>query len=66
MSQTVEIHEFSTGIEIIGTPDNWKVGGFTGNYSNSTIASVPTPVQNMIASEYFAVAESTSSGSGLR
>ena len=61
MNELIEIHEFSTGIEIIGTPGNWKVGGFTGNYSNSTIASVPTPVQNAISSEYFAVAENTSS-----
>ena len=61
MNGLIEIHEFSTGIEIIGTPGNWKVGGFTGNYLNSTLASVPTPVQNAISSEYFAVAESTSS-----
>ena len=61
MSQTIEIHEFSTGIEIIGTPGNWVAGGFTGNYINSTLESVPISVQNAIASQYFAVAESTSS-----
>ncbi len=61
MSKTIEIHEFSTGIEVTGTADDWVAGGFTGNYLNSTLESVPISVQNAIASQYFAVAESTSS-----
>ena len=48
MNQTIEIHEFSTGIEIIGTSNNWKPGGFTDNYLNSTLQFVPISVQNAI------------------
>ena len=40
MNSTIEIHEFSTGIEIFGTPDDWSIGGFTGNYLNSTLEFV--------------------------
>ena len=61
MNSMIEIQEFSTGIEIFGTPDNWVTGGFTGNYLNSTLESVPSSVQNAISSQYFAVAEGTSS-----
>ncbi len=60
MSLIIEIHEFSTGIQVDGTPENWVSLGFTGNYINSTIESVPTLVQNAIASKYFAVAEGAS------
>ena len=60
MNEIIEIHEFSTGIEIYGTADNWHVGGFTGNYLNSTLDSIPASVQDAISSGYFKIAEGSS------
>lgn len=61
MNKVIEIHEFSTGIEILGTPDQWYVGCFTGNYLNSTLSSIPNLVKDAISSDYFKIAEGTSS-----
>ena len=61
MNQVIRIHEFSTGIEIYGTPDNWHVGGFTGKYINSTLSSIPASVQDTISIGYFKIAQGKSS-----
>ena len=61
MSDIIKIHEFSTGIEIFGTPDNWSIGGFTGKYMNSTMSFIPSSVKDAIAGGYFKIAEGKSS-----
>lgn len=61
MNQIIEIHEFSTGIQVDGTPDNWVSKGFAGKYMNSTFESIPAIVDDAINSDYFKIAESTSS-----
>jgi hypothetical protein len=57
------IHEFSTGILVdgTGTAGEWKSRGFSGEYMNSTLAKIPTPVQLAIRNREFAVAEGASS-----
>jgi hypothetical protein len=56
---TIDIHEFSTGINIKGTKDNWYSDGFTGYYLNSTIANIPEAVRQDIAADLFELAESS-------
>ncbi|ABA25070.1 hypothetical protein Ava_A0012 (plasmid) [Trichormus variabilis ATCC 29413] len=59
---TIEIHEFSTGIRPEKTADNgWVSRGFTGQYMNMTLPSVPSPVERSIANREFAVTEGASS-----
>ncbi|MEY3555642.1 MAG: hypothetical protein RLZZ580_1697 [Cyanobacteriota bacterium] len=59
----IHIHEFSTGILVDGngTAGEWKSRGFSGEYMNSTLASIPAPVQLAIKNLEFAVAEGASS-----
>ena len=58
----IEIHEFSTGIRPERTADGgWVSLGFTGQYMNATINSVPHAIQRSIANKEFAVAEGASS-----
>jgi hypothetical protein len=57
----IHIHEFSTGILVDGTADEWRSRGFSGEYMNSTLASIPAPVQLAIKNREFAVAEGASS-----
>jgi hypothetical protein len=59
----IKIHEFSTGIlvDITGNAGEWKSQGFSGEYMNSTLASIPAPVQLSIRNREFAVAEGGSS-----
>ena len=54
----IEIHEFSTGINVQGTPDNWWSVGFSGGYMNSTLTSIPKAVQQDIAADLFYLSES--------
>ena len=56
---TIDIHEFSTGINVKGTKDNWYSNGFTGYYLNSTIANIPEAVRQEIAADLFELAESS-------
>ncbi len=60
---TIQIHEFSTGILVdsTGTAGEWKSLGFSGEYMNSTLAKIPTPVQLAIRHREFALAEGASS-----
>lgn len=60
---TIYIHEFSTGILVDGTggAGEWKLRGFSGEYMNSTLAKIPTPVQLAIKNREFAVSEGASS-----
>lgn len=60
---TIHIHEFSTGILVDGTggAGEWKSRGFSGEYMNSTLATIPTPVQLAIKNREFAVSEGASS-----
>lgn len=53
----IEIHEFSTGINVQGTPDNWWSVGFSGEYMNSTLSYIPKAVQQDIAADLFYLAE---------
>ncbi|WNF14075.1 hypothetical protein [Microcystis aeruginosa] len=59
----IHIHEFSTGILVDGTggAGEWKSRGFSGEYMNSTLAKIPTPVQLAIKNREFAVSEGASS-----
>ncbi|MDB9395322.1 hypothetical protein [Microcystis aeruginosa] len=59
----IHIHEFSTGILVdgTGTAGEWRSRGFSGEYMNSTLATIPTPVQLAIKNREFAVAEGASS-----
>ena len=54
---TIEIHEFSTGIDVQGTPDNWCSVGFSGGYMNSTLSYIPRSVQQEIAADLFYLSE---------
>lgn len=59
---TIYIHEFSTGIQAEETTDGgWVSRGFTGEYMNKTIDSIPRVVQEAISNRDFAVAEGASS-----
>ncbi len=53
----IDIHEFSTGINVQGTPDNWWSVGFSGGYMNSTLTSIPKAVQQDIAADLFYLSE---------
>jgi hypothetical protein len=53
---TIYIHEFSTGIDLQGTPDNWWSSKFTG-YMNNTLGYIPEAVQDAISDALFDVAE---------
>ncbi|MGK7939832.1 MAG: hypothetical protein AB4062_06720 [Crocosphaera sp.] len=52
----IQIHEFSTGISVQGTPENWWLNRFTG-YMNLTLSQVPPAVQNAISNGLFKAAE---------
>ena len=54
----IDIHEFSTGINVQGTPDNWWSVGFSGGYMNSTLTSIPKAVHQDIAADLFYLSES--------
>ena len=57
MENKIDIHEFSTGIEVKGTPKAWESGGFTGEYMNRTLDKIPQAVLDSIANREFALAE---------
>lgn len=60
--QTIEIHEFSTGIRPEQTLDGeWVSLGFTGKYMNSTLTEIPPIVERSISNREFAVTEGASS-----
>lgn len=56
---TIDIHEFSTGINVKGTKDNWYSNGFTGYYLNSTLTIIPEAVRQEIAADLFKLAETS-------
>ncbi|NEP26021.1 hypothetical protein [Moorena sp. SIO3I6] len=59
---TVDIHEFSTGINAEMTPDGgWISRGFTGRYMNATLDKIPYTVERAIANKRFAVVEGANS-----
>ncbi|MDV3001069.1 MAG: hypothetical protein N5P05_002675 [Chroococcopsis gigantea SAG 12.99] len=51
----VTIYEFSTGIQVEGTPDNWYSTGFTGEYMDRTIDPIPKAVIKAIDNKLFAI-----------
>ncbi|WP_204103120.1 MULTISPECIES: hypothetical protein [Spirulina sp. CCY15215] len=58
MRAMLQIHEFSTGIQVEGTPDGgWVSKGFTGDYMNRTLPTIPSGVRDAITNREFAVAE---------
>ncbi|CAD5989296.1 hypothetical protein PCC9214_05533 [Planktothrix tepida] len=57
----IEIHEFSTGIQVERVGTGWVSRGFTGEYMNRTLAQIPVAVQRAITNREFAVAEGASS-----
>jgi len=57
MENKIEIHEFSTGIEVKGTPTAWESRGFTGEYMNRTLDKIPQAVLDSIANREFALCE---------
>jgi hypothetical protein len=60
-SATVKIHEFSTGIQAERTSDGgWVSRGFTGQYINKTLDSIPANVESAISNREFAVSEGAS------
>ncbi len=56
----VQIHEFSTGIYVLGDRDKWVSAGFTGKYMNATIDQIPHVVDRSIENKEFKVAEGAS------
>lgn len=55
---SIQIHEFSTGIIPERTADGgWISCGFTGQYMNVTLNSIPYEVERSIANKEFAVSE---------
>lgn len=54
---SIKIYEFSTGIKPVGNSNNWHSQGFTGEYMNKTIDTIPPAVQEAISNRLFAVAE---------
>ena len=61
---TIEIHEFSTGIRAERTSDGgWVSRGFTGQYMNMTLESIPDVVERSIRNREFALTEGASSDS---
>ena len=55
---SIQIHEFSTGIIPEQTADGgWISRGFTGQYMNVTLDSIPYEVERSIANKEFAVSE---------
>jgi hypothetical protein len=54
---SIKIYEFSTGIKPVGDSNNWHSQGFTGEYMNKTIDTIPPAVQEAISNRLFAVAE---------
>ncbi|MBD2483946.1 PP2C family serine/threonine-protein phosphatase [Planktothrix sp. FACHB-1365] len=57
----IEIHEFSTGIQVKRVGTGWVSQGFTGEYMNRTLDQIPVAVQRAISNREFAVAGGTSS-----
>lgn len=57
----IEIHEFSTGIQVERVGTGWVSRGFTGEYMNRTLDLIPVAVQRAITNREFAVAEGASS-----
>ncbi|MDJ0617946.1 MAG: hypothetical protein QNJ63_14580 [Calothrix sp. MO_192.B10] len=63
-SPMIEIHEFSTGIRPERTLDGgWVSRGFTGQYMNMTLPSIPPVVEGSIANREFALTEGASRNS---
>lgn len=61
-TNTIEIHEFSTGIRAEKTADGgWVSLGFTGQYMNMTLDKIPPAVENSIYEKEFEVTEGASS-----
>ncbi|MCC5896391.1 MAG: peptidoglycan-binding protein [Phormidium sp. BM_Day4_Bin.17] len=60
-SVPLEIHEFSTGIEVKRTASGWESGGFTGVFMNQTLNPIPQAVSDAIANGGFKLAEGASS-----
>ncbi|RUT02387.1 hypothetical protein DSM106972_058650 [Dulcicalothrix desertica PCC 7102] len=61
-NNTIEIHEFSTGIRAEETADGgWVSQGFTGQYMNMTLDKLPSAVENSIHEKEFEVTEGASS-----
>lgn len=61
-TNTIKIHEFSTGIHPQKTADGrWVSLGFTGQYMNMTLPSIPSAVENSINEKEFEVTEGASS-----
>jgi|GEM_PF-6605823 len=54
----IEIHEFSTGINVQGTPEKWHSTGFSGHYINSTLSKIPEAVRSAIRYDLFSLSES--------
>jgi hypothetical protein len=59
-SPNIEIHEFSTGIHFQQRVNGWVSLGFTGQYMNATINSIPQVVERSIANQEFALTEGSS------
>ncbi|NMG59849.1 peptidoglycan-binding protein [Geitlerinema sp. P-1104] len=59
----LEIHEFSTGIDVKPTASGWESGGFTGVFMNSTLNPIPNAVSEAISNGAFKLAEGASSDS---
>lgn len=54
----MQIHEFSTGIQVERTSDGgWVSKGFTGDYMNKTLSTIPSALRDAITNREFAVAE---------
>nr|MDJ0511665.1 hypothetical protein [Crocosphaera sp.] len=53
----IDIHEFSTGINEEGTPENWHSKGFTGSYMNATLMQIPRAVREDIGAGLFELSE---------
>jgi|GEM_PF-2166767 len=61
-SNSVDIYEFSTGIKFDRlNHGGWISRGFTGEYMNCTIDSVPVVVERSISNREFRIAEGTAS-----
>ena len=57
---SLDIHEFSTGINPDGNYNNWFSRGFTGQYINSTLSQIPFKVNRSIANDEYTIgAQST-------
>lgn len=53
----IEIHEFSTGIDYVGEPDNWYSREFKGFMNSTFLYEIPIAVQKAIGERLFDVGE---------